>query len=383
MAIVGIGAAASGVGSPGGGFTVEYTQPAGLNRVALVSTAFEGTVDITGIDYNGVAMVLIATSTQGTLVSQMWGLLEASLPADGTFDLTVQGSTSGNTASITCGMHSGVTQAYLPPPTVGGDTSANVNHDISIFAHAVNDFVFWGMAKNEGTAYASAECPLGSAALQINTNFPTGVTHRVNRSQNAVGVARANVVARCVDDDAATAFAGVAVLMREAFTTGPDPTVISSGGPFVATTIENLTALQDLDLAGSSNRLGLCFIQTTGNERIASVTLGVEPATLISDGTINGEDIIDSGTEDLVHAVFAVKEADFPGGASSSVWIVTLTGAQPSIVQSVILRDAAQGDLAGISIASQGTASNPLVDFGGALVDFPGSLAFASIGSVQ
>lgn len=379
MAIVGLGAAANGVGTPGSAFTVSYTLAAGSDRLVTASTAWTGTVDITGVDFGGVAMVLLATTTQGTVTTQMWGLLDAALPANGTFDITVQGSSGGNTASITCGAHQGVSQHALPQATAGGGTAANVNHDISVFIHNTGDFVFWGMTKNEGTAYTDGECPVGTTALQINTNFPTGATHRVSRSNLAVGSDHTTEVARCIDADVATNFAGIAVLMREAYTFGVDPTVLSSAGPQTSTGTTNTLATT---LGAGSNRLALLFVQTTGNQRVTSVTYGGQTAALVTDGTLTAETIIDSGADDLVVSVFVVKEANLPANGAQN-WVTTLNGSQPCITETFIVQDAEQGDLAGLSIASDAAGVSPLVDFGGALVDFPHSLAFATVGSVQ
>lgn len=96
MAIVGIGAAANAVGDPAGaGFTASFTQVAGQNRVAMVSTAMLTSEAITAIDFGGSAMTLMREHTVGTLIIQKWGVLEVNLPANGTFDITATGTSGG------------------------------------------------------------------------------------------------------------------------------------------------------------------------------------------------------------------------------------------------------------------------------------------------
>ncbi len=84
----------SGFVNGGTSKTITHTLGTGDNRIVVVMTDTENGGVVTSVTYNGVAMTFFNVATQGGNKSELWYMLNASLPAAGTYNVVATWTTS-------------------------------------------------------------------------------------------------------------------------------------------------------------------------------------------------------------------------------------------------------------------------------------------------
>lgn len=98
------------------GLSFSHTLVAGDNRMVVVCVGYEanGSIDITGITYGGQAMTKAIDALTGTsgyrFLAEVWYILEADLPANGSNIVVINDTGSLDENSAFCAQYTGVAQ---------------------------------------------------------------------------------------------------------------------------------------------------------------------------------------------------------------------------------------------------------------------------------
>ena len=172
---------ASGTGA--GPFTGSYTLTAGSDRVMIVGVAIEDTNNAdrypTAVTYNGIALTELGwhyvgfESSAGVGVA-LWYLLEASLPANGTYTLSVSVNASvTNGVSAHVLVQAGHTSQTAPANYAeGGSITNGASFNLGVTANATTGRVVGIIAHNDGGQAITPTTPL------VEDLEVTGLGHR-------------------------------------------------------------------------------------------------------------------------------------------------------------------------------------------------------------
>lgn len=158
--------------------TWSHTLGSGANRILMVGVSIQndGAQTISSVTYNGVSMTdLNNDSNQGTIRTEIFYMRESSLPAAGTYDITV--TTSASTKIFAGSLsffnvHQTSTFNTNPTPTTGTGSGSDFGESTMTITSAVGEMAFYV----EGHYLTGAD--VNSLDLGMYVSNPNGETNR-------------------------------------------------------------------------------------------------------------------------------------------------------------------------------------------------------------